>query len=86
MKGGLFNKQISLPLLSIVLSILVVLFAGWLLFTLGKREGFQEGATTPSASKSLAGKPSSSSPNQAMGGASSVGAKTVAKPVAKPVA
>lgn len=43
MKGGLFNKQNSLPLLSIVLSILVVLFAGWLLFTLGKREGFQEG-------------------------------------------
>jgi hypothetical protein len=44
MKGGLFNKQISLPLMSIVLAMLVVLFAGWLLFTLGKREGFQEGA------------------------------------------
>lgn len=78
MKGGLFNKQISLPLLSIVLSILVVLFAGWLLFTLGKREGFQEGAA-PSANKSLAGKPSSSSANQAMGGASNRGPTTVLK-------
>ena len=43
MKGGLFTKQLNLPLMSIVLAILVVLFAGWLLFTLGKREGFQEG-------------------------------------------
>ena len=45
MKGGLFTKQLNLPLMSIVLAILVVLFAGWLLFTLGKREGFQEGST-----------------------------------------
>ena len=51
MKGGLFNKQISLPLMSIVLAMLVVLFAGWLLFTLGKREGFQKGADAPGTSK-----------------------------------
>jgi hypothetical protein len=52
MKGGLFTKQLNLPLMSIVLAILVVLFAGWLLFTLGKREGFQEGTTTGSVSRS----------------------------------
>lgn len=44
MKGGLFTKRINLPIMSIVLAILVVLLAGWLLFTLGKREGFQAGA------------------------------------------
>ena len=44
MKGGLFTKRINLPIMSIVLAILVVLLAGWLLFTLGKREGVQDGA------------------------------------------
>ena len=41
MKGGLFTKRINLPVMSIVLAMLVVLFAGWLLFTLGKREGYK---------------------------------------------
>lgn len=41
MKGGLFTKRINLPIMSIVLAILVVLLAGWLLFTLGKREGYK---------------------------------------------
>jgi hypothetical protein len=41
MKGGLFTKRINLPVMSIVLAMLVVLLAGWLLFTLGKREGYQ---------------------------------------------
>ena len=41
MKGGLFTKRINLPVMSIVLAMLVVLFAGWLLFTLGKHEGFK---------------------------------------------
>jgi hypothetical protein len=61
MKGGLFTKQLNLPLMSIVLAILVVLFAGWLLFTLGKREGFQEGAGAPPSN------------NQQLGGGSSGG-------------
>jgi len=55
MKGGLFTKQLNLPLMSIVLAILVVLFAGWLLFTLGKREGFQEGNARPLGGASNAG-------------------------------
>ncbi len=41
MKGGLFTKRINLPIMSIVLAMLVVLLAGWLLFTLGKREGYK---------------------------------------------
>ena len=41
MKGGLFTKRINLPVMSIVLAMLVVLLAGWLLFTLGKREGYK---------------------------------------------
>jgi uncharacterized membrane protein len=41
MKGGLFTKRINLPVMSILLAMLVVLFAGWLLFTLGKREGYK---------------------------------------------
>ncbi len=41
MKGGLFTKRINLPVMSIVLAMLVVLLAGWLLFTVGKREGYK---------------------------------------------
>jgi uncharacterized membrane protein len=59
MKGGLFTKRINLPVMSILLAMLVVLFAGWLLFTLGKREGYK--ALAESMDSIESSKPSESS-------------------------
>jgi flagellar biogenesis protein FliO len=53
MKG--LSTKMPEKLVSIIMAILVILFAVWLLRTLGKIEGFQEGAAATSANRAIGG-------------------------------